>query len=117
MPPRPTPAPERDEEKRQPASPGVRRRALNGSLKANRPRRGHVSAALTILPNPESSSTSGRCGPRSPPVHSRGFPVWPYQQLPVDINNALALSLHLKNADGFQLQGNILAHNLLFFFF
>ena len=43
--------------------------------------------------------------------------MWPYQQLPVDINNALALSLHLKNADGFQLQGNILAHKLLFFFF
>ena len=31
--------------------------------------------------------------------------------------NALALSLHLKNADGFQLQGNMLAHKLLLFFF
>ena len=28
-------------------------------------------------------------------------------------NNALALSLQLKNADGFQLQGNMLAHKLL----
>ena len=31
--------------------------------------------------------------------------------------NALALSLRLKNADGFQLQGNMLAHKLLLFFF
>ena len=72
-----------------------------------------MSEALTILPNPESSSTSGRRGPRSPPVHSWDFPVWPFRQLPVDINNALALSLQLENADGFQLQGNMLAHKLL----
>ena len=39
--------------------------------------------------------------------------MWPFWQLPVDINNALALSLRLKNADGFQLQGNILAQKLL----
>ena len=72
-----------------------------------------MSEALTILPNPESSSTSGRRGLRSPPVHSWDFPVWPFRQLPVDINNALALSLQLKNADGFQLQGNMLAYKLL----
>lgn len=39
--------------------------------------------------------------------------MWPFRQLPVNINNALALSSRLKNADGFQLQGNMLAHKLL----
>ena len=33
-----------------------------------------MSAALPILSKLESSSTSGQCGPPSPPVHSRDFP-------------------------------------------
>ena len=47
------------------------------------------------------------------PSTQPGFSCVAFSAITSGHNNALALSLQLKNADGFQLQGNMLAHKLL----